>query len=161
MDRLKYRPWFLESMMVRTRLVALSVSILLLAGCFKAPPPPIVPAQGIILLEGRPLARVEVRFIPDIEYGTEYIAKGVTDDTGRFELTCKGQPGACVGENRVIIVEAELPDRVKGENAQAELAKYKASLGPRPPPRYGNLIDSNVTVEVHAGRTDYSFELEP
>jgi hypothetical protein len=141
--------------------LAVTAGALVLAGCFKEPPPPIVPAHGIILLDGQPLAKVEVRFIPMIEYGAEYIAKGVTDDTGRFELTCKGQPGACACENHVVVLEAELPDRLKSETAQADLAKYLEKLGPRPPHRYANLVESPLTVEVHSGRTDYSFDLKP
>ena len=59
---------------------------LLLAGC-KAPPPPIVKAEGVVLLDGKPLNNVEVRFFPMIDYGPEYTAKGITDKQGRFQLT--------------------------------------------------------------------------
>ena len=63
-------------------------------GCGKEPPPAIVPAQGTVLLDGAPLPNAQVRFIPNIGYGAEYIATGVTDDQGRFTLQCNGQPGA-------------------------------------------------------------------
>jgi hypothetical protein len=130
-----------------------------LAGCGKAPPPPIVEAGGVVRLDGKPLKKVEVRFIPVIEYGPEYVAVGVTDDAGRFKLTCKGQPGACACDNQVLVMEAELPSHLKGENAQRELAVYLAALGPRPPERYTNLASSNLSVKVEAGKTDYALDL--
>ena len=132
----------------------------LLAGCGKAPPPPIVAAEGVIRLDGKPLNKVEVRFIPQIAFGPEYVAVGVTDEAGRFQLTCKGQPGACACENRVIVMEAELPARLKGEDAQSELAKYFQTLGGRPlPDKYASLVDSPLTASVKAGQKDYNFDL--
>ena len=148
--------------MVRSSWVAVAGVALaaLFAGCGKAPPPPIVEAGGVIRLDGKPLNKAEVRFIPLIQYGPEYVAVGVTDEAGRFQLTCKGQPGACACENRVVVVEAELPGRLKGEDAQAELAKYLNSLGGRPiPDQYGNLVSSPLTAKVKADQKDYSFDL--
>jgi hypothetical protein len=132
----------------------------LASGCGKAPPP-ILPAAGIVLLEGRPLNNVEVRFIPTIDNGTSYIAKGVTDQQGRFTLTCNSQPGACAGENRVVVREAELPKHLKSEDAQAELAKYLQTLAGRPlPERYTNLVDNPLSVEVTAEQQEYKIELQ-
>ena len=132
---------------------------LLLAGC-KAPPPPIVEAEGVVLLDGKPLNHVEVRFFPMIDYGAEYTAKGITDKQGRFQLTCMGQPGACACENRVIIVEPDLPPHLRGEKAQAALAKHFQSLGGRPlPPKYANLADSPLVAHVSADQKEYKFEL--
>jgi hypothetical protein len=143
-----------------TVLVAGAVAAALLAGCGKAPPPPIVEAQGVVRLDGKPLNRAEVRFIPLIDYGPEYVAVGVTDEAGRFKLTCKGRPGACAGENRVLVMESEVPARLKGEGAQAELARYFQSLGGRPlPPKYANLVESPLTANVTAEPKEYTFEL--
>ncbi len=130
------------------------------AGCGKTPPPPIVEVEGTVRLEGRPLYNVEVRFIPNIQYGAEYLAKGITDKEGRFKLTCKGKPGACAGENHVLVKETEIPARLKGENAQRELAIYLQSLGDRPlPPQYADLIDNPLVANVSADQKEYNFEL--
>jgi hypothetical protein len=133
-----------------------------LSGCSgKAPPPPIVEAGGTVLLDGKPLYKAQVRFFPLIDYGAEYVATGVTDKAGRFTLTCKGQPGACAGKNLVLVMEAELPARVRGEERQAELAEYLQSLGGRPlPPAYANLASSPLSAEVKAGQKQYNFELK-
>lgn len=139
-------------------MIALAASVL--GGCAE-PPPAIVPAEGIVRLDGKPLVKVEVRFIPMINRGPEYVAKGVTDEQGRFTLTCNGQSGACACENRVLIMEAELPGRLKGENAQEELAKYFEKLGGRPlPQRYQNLAESPFVVNVTEEQKSYTFDLK-
>jgi hypothetical protein len=130
------------------------------AGCGKAAPPAIVEAEGIVRLNGKPLAKATVRFIPQNDLGAEYVATGVTDGAGRFTLTCNGKLGACAGENRVLVMESPLPARVRGEDAQVELAKYLQSLGGRPiPPKYANLADSPLTANVTADKKEHVLEL--
>ncbi len=132
----------------------------LLPGCAD-PPPPIVAAQGIVRLDGVPLKKVEVRFIPMIDNGMDLIAKGVTDDDGRFTLTCKGQGGACACGSQVVVVESEIPARLKSETKQYELAEYLKSLGGRPlPTRYTNLMDNPLVVNVTPGQKDYLIDLK-
>jgi hypothetical protein len=141
-------------------LVAGAALLVISAGCGKAPPPPIVEVEGIVRLDGRPLKKVEVRFVPTIDQGGEYVATGVTNDAGEFKLTCKGQPGACACENRVLVMEAELPGHLKSESAQVDLARYFRSLGGRPlPPQYGNLAESPITVNVRADQKEYNIDL--
>ncbi len=138
------------------------IAILLLGGgCGgKEPPPPIVPAQGVVLLAGKPLPTVQVRFIPQIEYGAEYIATGVTDDQGRFTLQCNGKQGACAIENTVTVVEADIPPRLQGEGAQLELAAYLRSLKNRPIPRsYASPATTTLRITVTEGQPEYTLEL--
>jgi hypothetical protein len=131
----------------------------LTTGCAKESPPTIVQVEGVVLLDNVPLYNVEVRFYPMVAYGAEYMAKGVTDKQGRFKLTCKGQPGACAGENRVVLTEPDVPRHLLGEDAQADLVKYRQSLGLRPPEKYGNLAESPLVVEVKAEQKEYDFRL--
>ena len=130
-------------------------------GCGKIlpPPPPIVEVEGIVLLDGKPLNKVEVRFVPEVNCGVQYIAKGITNEQGLFTLTCKGKPGACECENRVLVLEAPLPAELKSEHAQLQLIKYLKSLGARPPARYANLAESPLIVNVQAGKKEYVLEL--
>jgi hypothetical protein len=111
-------------------------------------------------LDGRPLKKAEVRFIPLIDYGAEYVATGITDESGRFRLKCNNQAGACAGENRVLVLEADIPARLQSENVQVELARYFQALGGRPiPPKYGNLAESPLTANVNADQKDYPLQL--
>jgi hypothetical protein len=132
----------------------------LVFGCGKAPPS-IVEAEGIVLLEGKPLGKAEVRFIPAKDLGPEYIARGVTDEKGRFKLTCKGEPGACAGENYVVVVEQEIPHKLLDEKFQAELRSYLDGLGNRPiPKKYGNAAESPLRVTVKADQKEYPLQLK-
>lgn len=132
----------------------------LLAGCGKAPPPPIVPVEGVVRLDGKPLPNAQVRFIPQIDHGPEFVATGVTDKDGKFQLTCNGKPGACACEHMVLIAEAELPDRLLSEKAQGELAKYKAGLVNRPiPPKFGTLAETPLRVTPSGDKPTYDLEL--
>jgi hypothetical protein len=118
--------------------------------------------MGIVRLGGKPLNKARVVFIPQIDGGREYIASGVTDESGRYELTCNGQPGACAGENRVLVLESDIPTELRGESLQlqAKLVKYRESLGNRPiPGKYGTVVRSPLRATVTAERTQYDFDI--
>jgi len=88
----------------------------------------------------------------------------VTDDAGKFTLTCHGQPGAAVGENVVLVEESEVPEHLKGngrigENERIELNNYYKSLGTRPPLKYGNMANSPLTVTVSPNRKNHNISL--
>jgi hypothetical protein len=142
---------------------AASVVALTLCGCSKGPPP-IVPVEGVVLLDNKPLPHARVRFAPALEgEGGDYLAEGITDENGRFELTCKGQSGACACKNRVIVIEGPMSAKGRGisEAAQTEAAKYLAGLKNRPiPPVYATASKTPLSVTVTAGQTEYKLELK-
>ncbi|MBN9118373.1 MAG: hypothetical protein J0I06_04290 [Planctomycetes bacterium] len=143
------------------RAMGCAVVAALAAGCGKAPPPPIVPAAGVVTIGGRPVPKAQVRFVPKIDHGPEFTAVGETDDAGRFQLKCNGQDGACACEHVVVITEGEIPAKLLTENAQTELAKYMKALPNRPiPAKYGNLAESGLRATVSADRSEYNFELQ-
>jgi hypothetical protein len=125
-----------------------------------------VEAEGIVLLDGQPLKKVRLRFIPQAAFAQEYIASGVSDDAGKFTLTCHGQPGVAIGDNVVIVEESEVPEHLKLSNGRLsdterfELSKYYDSLGGRPlPRRYSNLASSPLIVNVTADEKMYKLSL--
>lgn len=133
----------------------------LAAGCAKAPPA-IVKVTGVVRLSGKPLNKAQVVFIPQTAAGREYIASGLTDEAGRYQLTCNRQPGACAGENRVLILESADPPELRGESlqVQAKLVKYRESLGNRPiPGKYGTAVRSPLQANVTTEKTEYDFDL--
>jgi hypothetical protein len=142
---------------------AVLASALVAAGCSKSPPG-IVPVEGVVTINGKPLPNAEVQFVPMIQgFGGEYIATGTTDDNGRFKLTCNGQDGACACENKVTVTDPLTPEKLRGQSAEAQaaVAKFKASLKNRPIPEvYWNLAQSPLSVKVSADRKDYELELK-
>jgi hypothetical protein len=136
-----------------------AAAVLWAAGCATKEPPQIVEVEGVVLLEGEPLKKVEVRFIPAAEHGADYIAQGVTDDKGRFKLTCNGQPGAVVGEHYVTVRESEIPTHLTPESARDDLRRYLDALGKRPPALYGNAAESPLRATVNGEKKDFVFKL--
>lgn len=143
--------------------VAGLAGVLALAGCQKKPPE-IVPVSGLVLLNGQPLPNALVTFTPMIQgFGAEYIATGITDEKGRFKVTCPGKEGAAACENRVTIEDAPGPEGTRGMSAEAQAAaaKYAESLKNRPiPDVYKSVGQTPLVITVNAGQSDYSFVLK-
>ena len=115
-------------------------------------------------LDGKPLNMARVVFIPQGDVGKEYVASGLTDSAGRYRLSCNGQPGACAGENRVLVLESDVPPELKGESleVQARLVRYRQSLGNRPiPGQYGTAVNTPLKATVSPEQTEYNFDLAP
>jgi hypothetical protein len=120
-----------------------------------------VEAEGVVLLDGAPLPRAKVRFFPDIDQPNAYIAEGVTDDEGRFTLTCHGQRGACAAENLVTVGEDDIPEHLTPESARDKLQAYLKALKNRPiPPVYGNAASSKLKATVAAGQKEHKIVLK-
>jgi hypothetical protein len=136
----------------------------MVSGCAGKKPPPVVPVEGIVYLDNRPLPFARIDFIPMVEdFGAELNSYGVTDENGRYTLTCfhGNQPGAVAAEHRVLISE-HTPDDVRGgdANSQKRMTEYVAKLKNRPIPReYSELSQQKVTIEVKAGQTTYDIRL--
>ncbi|MGF1578594.1 MAG: hypothetical protein ACFCD0_04450 [Gemmataceae bacterium] len=142
------------------RKAVLVCPLVVLTGCFGKSPPPIVEVKGTVLLNGKPLSKAKVQFIPQIDFGPEYIAMGLTDENGQFQLTCMGQSGACACTNLVTIHEQDVPDELLLETAQAKLKAYRESLKNRPiPMKYASLAKTPLKVEVTADKQQYDFTL--
>lgn len=143
---------------------ALMFAVILAATGCVASPPPIVPVEGVVMLNNQPLPRAQVQFIPMARgLNAEYIASGTTDDNGRFTLKCKGQSGACACENRVVVIEASPPDQARGQSAaaQAELSRFYNGLMNRPiPTEYETVAKTPLAVTVVADKGDYRLDLK-
>jgi hypothetical protein len=147
---------------VRSGLTAGICLVLAAAGCGKTPPP-IVPVSGIVVLNGQPLPHAEVRFCPMFTgLGSEYIATGVTDDQGRFHLTCPIRDGAAACENKVTVTDGPMPEGARGMSAaaQTKASAFLAGLKNRPiPPSYSNVAKTPLTVTVDPKTAEYKIEL--
>jgi hypothetical protein len=134
-----------------------------LTGCKKAPPP-IVAVSGVVLLNGQPLDKAEVRFYPmHPDLDGSFMGSAVTDDTGAFTLMTQGKPGACACEHKIVVCEGPFPKDTRGESARAQMAmgEYMMTLKNRPiPETYTNLPDTPLAMTITAAVADVKLELK-
>jgi hypothetical protein len=117
----------------------------------------------LLLLNGKPLPKAAVTFVPQLDtFGAESDSTAVTDENGRFTLTCayNGQPGAVAGKHIVLVTEPPLPDEKRKSRNARELATFRAALGNRPiPPKYSSVSQSTLQIEVKEGVEELKLEL--
>lgn len=109
--------------------IAVATSI----GCGSSPPK-LVPAEGVILIDGEPAADISVQFLPDeIEGEKRPTSYAVTDSEGRFVLkTYEQGNGAVVGGHSVILVDTleERPEQGQELTAPPRLdSRYSTITG--------------------------------
>lgn len=134
-------------------LVALGFGALGLCGC--GPKYRVTPVVGIVRLDGKPLAGVEVRFAPDMppEALSHPFSRAVTDGSGHYELMCdNSQPGAVTGKHIVIV---RRPNVRPMPGAAAPPA-----AGPPIPPIYQVFANSPLQIEVKVEQREYDLELK-
>ncbi|MHB1423342.1 MAG: hypothetical protein ACYC3I_09145 [Gemmataceae bacterium] len=136
--------------------------LVLLSGCGRQLPR-LVPVQGTVRINGQPLPKASVTFVPQLDkFGAESNSTAVTDENGRFTLTCafKGQPGAVVGNHVILITEPPLPEELRNSRDVREMASHRQKLGNRPiPPVYGSVSRSPLKVEIKEGQEEVKLEL--
>jgi hypothetical protein len=133
-----------------------------LSGC-GARLPPVVPVRGSVLLDGKPLPKVNVTFVPMLEYfGSESNSRAVTDENGQFTPVCdyNDQVGAVAGDHIVLVSESDLPDEFQNVQDGRVIDAYLAKRGNRPiPPQYGVLIHSPLKIKIVPGQETVTLEL--
>jgi hypothetical protein len=124
-------------------------------------PPPLVPIQGKVTVDGVPLPTATVTFLPT--GGQRTVTVGETDEEGIYTLRYLGSPGTAPGPYRVAISHKVTP---------AGLAlglAIQSSLSPRPEadgakellaPKYSDLGISELRAEVTPEGGDFDFDLE-
>lgn len=137
--------------------------LLLGSGCARKTKPLNEQVEGTVKLDGVPVARVHVEFLPD--EGPETTSPGstgTTDDQGHYSLTCNNlKPGAVVGPHRVVIKQG----RTEGRRDLDDPPGGKASGGtprkssPTVPAVYGIASQTPLRVEVTADQHTYDLQL--
>ena len=138
---------------MRLRLVLTALVLAPLAGCGG---PSYAPVSGRVTLDGRPLPRAVVTFLPVATDGIAAAGPGsmaVTDEQGQFTLrvTGDGRQGVLVGEHRV---------RISTREAVIEEEEGKTTT-PRElvPARYNSNTELRFTVPPD-GSSAANFELK-
>ena len=126
------------------------------------PAPALVPVHGTITVDGKPLDKAVVAFLPTFSgQGTHSV--GETNRDGRYELSTLGQPGAGVGEYRVVVSfivgpdgkVADLASR-SGEYVPPELDNGKELV----PSRYSDFSKTELRATIRRAGPPLDFALE-
>jgi hypothetical protein len=133
-----------------------------LGGCGRRLPA-VVPVQGTVLVNGKPLPKARVTFVPQLDnFGAESNSTAVTDENGQFTLTCtfNGQPGAVVAKHVVLVAEASLPEEMRNVRDARVIRQYQAKLGNRPiPSRYSSVRESPIQIDIKDGQEPVTLKL--
>jgi len=123
--------------------------------------------EGVVTLDGQPLEKAMVTFVPESPGTDTKTAVGHTDSSGKYTLTSDGglpQKGALEGNYKVTISKVEI-------TTQAEDRSSTPPGGSRTPPKYSTQtvitpqVYSTATTTplkatVQKGRNDIPFAME-
>jgi hypothetical protein len=101
-------------------------------GCSRGPRYELVPAKGVVTIDGQPVGDILVQFMPDIEKdGQGPSSQGTTANDGSFTLrTFAGEDGAALGNHVVTFIDTTRDEPPQGQEGKPS----------RVPPRYGTAI---------------------
>lgn len=140
------------------------LAALLAIGCGGGPQ--FAAVEGVVTLGGKPLADVEVQFIPDPAQGTTGPpASAYTDRDGRYRIAATEKGGVVVGTHRVCINDATV--MMPGGGADAESGGAAAGgkalqRRPRFPVVYSDATRTPFgAVEIKPGSQTRDFALNP
>jgi hypothetical protein len=146
-----------------TIFIALVLSLTFFTGCSQPNPFGTVYVEGVVTLDGQPLAGADVMLHPR---NGVHVAGGLTDARGRFTVTTGGAPlgsGAQPGEYDVTF------RKVRMEGADLSMEELAARFGGRMPPaewlipqKYGEVRTSGldpITVTPNRRQNVFTFEL--
>lgn len=141
--------------------IRVGVMLLLLSGCggAKGPKlPPTVPVSGVVRVNGMPLPKATVTFVPvGVTKGTG--AQATTDESGKYEAQAiHGDKGAPQGTYRVAISKLVLPD---GSEIPPDSKEAPITLNARDllPAEYSSLEFSTLKADVPPGGGAIDFNI--
>ncbi|MBA4192528.1 MAG: hypothetical protein C0467_31560 [Planctomycetaceae bacterium] len=124
--------------------------VAMVSGC--ATKAPLGRVEGVVTLDGKPLPKVEVQFLPDPSAGASARRSlGYTDDQGRFSLrTDDGEVGAAVCNHRVCLIDVVARTHRRGEMKKSRI-----------PPQYGNATQTPLTaISVTEGEQSIEIKVD-
>jgi hypothetical protein len=137
----------------RRTLAAFAMLLLAFAGCSSGPA--VAPVTGVVLVNGKPAAKVAVEFHPDATKGTSGpSSRGETDKDGRFTLTFatrdRSGDGAVVGWHKVVLSDLRLAESETGHGVPVRFGS-----------EYGSVITTPLSYEVNPTPQTVTLEVPP
>jgi len=116
-------------------------------GCGGSKPYSIVPVEGTLMMDGKPIDKIAVRFVP-IEQGPE--STGISDAQGHFVLhttETKPEDGAVIGQHKVLLTDTSIYTK-PFEGRASEGVDLTEGKSPRISIRYRVLHGTPLEVSV-------------
>jgi len=136
-------------------LVFVGLASCLLCGCGRSVP--LGEVDGIVRLDGQPIGKVMVVFIPEDPHLPQSF--GISDEQGRFQLRCNNRGmGAAVGEHRVTLVDAAVAPASKSTSVD-ELPQGADAPPSRVPPIYARADKTPLRRIVAPGSQNLAIEI--
>lgn len=125
------------------RILGFFLFAIAMAGCGYQPDlPPMAKVSGVVTLDGTPLPRGRVQFVPDAPPEKNAPSSvGEIGPDGKYEMETQGVKGAMVGRH-LVRIESTKPPRDETDTMPASLI----------PLGYNNHATSGIVVEVKAGQ---------
>ena len=112
--------------------------------------------HGVVRLEGAPVTKGTVRFVPDAGKG----AVGTIQSDGTYILGTRGsKDGASIGKHRVAIIAYDTAEVDNGPRP-ADVTAVNPKVKPLVPQKYMSAGTSGLTFEVKPGDNEANFELK-
>ncbi|HEX4613352.1 MAG TPA: hypothetical protein VH092_34525 [Urbifossiella sp.] len=123
----------------------------LVAGCGESTGGKLLPVQGKVIVDDKPLTKGSVRFVPDTSRGNtdKHEPAGEIGGDGLYVITTGGKIGAPAGWYKVGIISADTPDSTKPLDAKSYVGK-----------KYNDAQTSGLTIEVVAAPTPGAYDLK-
>jgi hypothetical protein len=141
----------------------LFVASLLLPGCSNKEAIVLVPLEGKLMMDGKPVPLARIEFMPEFKgHGADANSYAITDDNGKFVLAKGTEPGVAIATHRVVINEAPPPDGTRGQDdaSQAKMEAYTRTLKNRPlNVRYQTYSSTPLRVEITGEKHDLVVEM--
>lgn len=87
----------------------LALAAVALGGCSREPQLVLLPVEGRVSLDGKPLTNGVVSLRPDSNSDNWHQPTGRIDENGIYTVFTDGRPGAPEGEYRVVVFSTETP----------------------------------------------------
>ena len=137
-----------------------SVAMLFLSGCGEKLPdgmPRPHPVTIQVVSEGNPVEGAAILFYPEDE-ASRWGGGGVTDSSGNVSIRTLGQfNGAPAGRYKVIISKIEMSENPRGAAGGNDPFEYFDLIDPK----FGDLDNPEIWVEVKPGRNHFVEEVGP
>jgi len=128
-------------------------------GCGGSKPYSIVPVEGTLMMDGKPIDKIAVRFVP-IEQGPE--STGISDAQGHFVLhttETKPEDGAVIGQHKVLLTDTSIYTK-PFEGRASEGVDLTEGKSPRISIRYRVLHGTPLEVSVSEGTKALSLDVD-